>query len=252
MKCVIKEIALLQEAKNVKDLGNQKVSFNAKLQMLEEYSYNGKLYKKSPMLEALTKKKHQLEIGGFVGEMDHPMDPSMMRIMNVLYQNVSHVFKEIWTEGNAIWGRLENTSNRIGVDLYNFIVKDRLPIGFSLRATGETRRGSQGLEVYSDIDLITWDAVSSPSFSNCILQEINDVKHLESATLSSNIANLEAYVYGKSDSRTEMLLESKMSKPMGKLIECLEGKCVYENEDFKFKVIRDRILSITKAKLYSL
>ena len=207
MKCAIKEVAILQEAKNVQILNKGKVRFQAKLQMLEEYSYNGKLYRKQPMMEGINKKTELLQMGGWVGELDHPMDPSMMRMVNVLYKNASHIFREVYTENNVVYGVMENTSNRVGMDLYALVAIDKIPVGYSLRALGDVKNTSKGQEVYNDIDVITWDCVSTPGFSGCILQEVMNSKHLESYMMHNDIANLEEYVYGQSEHRRDMLLE---------------------------------------------
>lgn len=245
----IKEMAILQEAKDVKLVGTNKVRFTAKLQRLNEFSYNGKKYLKEPMLRAINAKQDLLKQNGFVGELDHPIEPSMQRMVNVLYQNASHLFKEIYTENNDVFGVLENTSNRVGLDLYAFIVHDKIPVGFSLRALGDVRNTSQGQEVHNNIDLVTWDCVSTPSFSSCILTEIVNVRHLESYMFNNDLANLEEYVHGKSDVRNQMLLESKVSTPLYRVVNKIEQVCLFESQDTKINTIRNMIKNNTKRKL---
>lgn len=236
----IQEMAILQEAKEVQELPNGKVRFKALLQMMEEYSYNGKKYLREAMIPAIQAKRKIMEQNGFVGEMDHPVDPTPNRLLNILYKNVSHLFKEVYTEGNQIWGVVESTSNDIGKNLYAFIVKDKIPVGFSMRAMGDVRNTKEGQEVFKNIDLITWDCVSTPAFSNCILSEIlTSRQHVESKQLREDVANLEEFLYGESELRHNMLMEGKMSEEMFKVIDIHESKYLFINSEFKFKYFRN-------------
>lgn len=245
-------MAILQEAKNVQVVREGKVRWTAKLQLLDEYSYNGKLYKSEPMLQAISEKKDMIERGGMVGELDHPMDPSDMRILNVLYQNAGHIFREIYNEGNTVYGVLENTSNRVGMDEYALIVKDKIPVGYSLRALGEVRQTKRGQEVYSDIDLVTWDCVSNPGYSGCLLQEIIDYKHLESRRKMDDLANLEEFVHGKSEHRKQLLMESRSSTKLAKVVQSFEQACLFDSKDFEVKFLKNKLALETKKKLFSL
>jgi hypothetical protein len=246
---VIKEMAMLQEARGVEKISNNKIRFRAKLLIMDEYSYNGKNYLKAPTLEALRKKESVIKMNGLVGEMDHPMDPSIMRLLNVLYKNTSHMFKEIYTEGNVIWGVVETTSNQRGEELFRFISIDGIPVGFSLRALGEVRTTRRGKEVYKGIDIVTWDTVSSPGFSNCVIQEIINPMHLESYMMKNDLVNLEEFLYGNSVLRQEMLLESKINEPTSRLVERIENSYIFDNDSDKFKMMRNILKQSTRNKL---
>jgi hypothetical protein len=246
----IQEMAILQEAKEVQTLPGNKVRFKALLQMMEEYSYNGKKYLRSALIPAIEEKRQMMEQNAFVGEMDHPMDPTPNRLLNILYKNVSHLFKEVYTEGNQVWGIVENTSNDVGRNLYAFIVQDKIPVGFSMRAMGDVRNTNEGQEVYKNIDLVTWDCVSTPAFSNCILSEIlTSRKHMESKALKEEVANLEEYIYGESPLRHEMLQEGKMSEELAKVISIQENRYLFINQDFKFKYFRDMLKREVLSKM---
>ena len=245
MRYMIKDLAILQEARGVQDLGKGKVRFRAKLQELDTYSYNGKKYLTEPMKVGLRKNAPLLEQNGWVGEMDHPIEPCMQRMLAVEYKNSCHVFKEIYTEGNAVWGVMENTSTERGRDLYGLIVKDKIPVGFSIRALGEVRGSGQGQEVYDDIEVITWDCVSTPSFSSSRLTEIVNTNHMESYMLKNDIANLEEYVYGNSEAKQVMLMEAKISEPTHRLVNCVNGVCLFDNNDIKIQYITNMLRSKT-------
>ena len=250
---IIKEMAILQEAKDVQVISSGKVRFKAKLQLMDEYSYNGKKYLRQPMMQGVQKKERLLKQNGFLGEMDHPMDPTMMRLVNVLYKEASHLFKEIYTEGNTIWGVMENTSTKVGMDLYALIVKDKIPVGFSLRAMGDIRDTNQGIEVFDNIDITTWDCVSTPSYSSCILQEVlTSRQHLESYMMNNDVANLEDYVHGDTSFRREMVLESKLSMPTARLISKIENAYLVDEPDVLVKSIRRSLKIETRQKIFLL
>lgn len=252
MKCAIKEMAILQEAKNVQKLGPDKVRFTAKLQYMDTYSYNRKSYLSGPMKKAIKNRSKDIQMNALLGELDHPMDPTMMRMLSVMYSRSSHIFKEIYTEGNTVFGVLENSSTKQGKNLYGLIVKDKVPVGFSLRALGDTRETNKGKEVYNNIDLITWDCVSTPGFSGCVVQEITDVKHLESFRLRNDIANLEEFVNGDNTFRNRMLMESKVTRPMSKLVSKIENRCLYETSNELITSIRSLLSYETKKKIFLL
>lgn len=250
MSYAIKEMAILQEAKDVKVTGD-KVQFRALLQMMEEYSYNGKKYLRDPLMKAIKEKEPLLKRNGFVGEMDHPMDPTPSRLLNIFYKNTSHLFKEIYTEGNQVWGIVENTSNSVGRDLYAFIVKDKIPVGFSMRAMGDVRNTRQGQEVYQNIDLVTWDCVSTPAFSNCILAEIIAPKyHLESYMREQDRRNYEEFIYGTSSKRQDMLMESKVSEKLFNVVEATESKALFIDKETEFRYIRNMLRNEVIQKLW--
>ena len=64
----IQEMAILQEAKEVQQLPGNKVRFKALLQMMEEYSYNGKKYLRSALIPAIEDKREMMEKNAFVGD----------------------------------------------------------------------------------------------------------------------------------------------------------------------------------------
>lgn len=244
---LIKDKVFLQEAKNIQKIGSDKIRFLAKLQELNTISFNGKKYLKEPMMEAIEKKKPMIKENRFLGELDHPINPTIERMITVLYKNASHLFKEVYIEGNSIYGLVENTSNQTGMDLYAFIAIDKIPIGFSLRAIGDIRRVNGAEEVFRNVELITWDAVSNPAFATCMLTEI---VNMDSKKLSfrENIKHLESYIYANQNKRQEMLLENK--KPiMYKIVEKAEDAYDFENNDVKIKFIISSIERIFREKI---
>jgi hypothetical protein len=243
MTYAIKDMAILQEAKDVQVKGD-KVQFRALLQMMEEYSYNGKKYLREPLMKAIKAKEPLLKRNGFVGELDHPMDPTPQRLLNVLYQNASHLFKEVYTEGNEVWGVVETLSTRMGKDLFALITQDKIPVGFSMRAMGDVRDTRQGQEVFRNIELVTWDCVSTPAFSNCILAEIIAPKyHLESCMINEDISNLEEFLYGSSKNRKDMLMESRVSQRLFNVVENTESKVLFSDRDLQFRYFRRLLMN---------
>ena len=86
------------------------------------------------------------------------------RATTVEIKNCACLLRNIYMEGNKIIGEIETLSNRKGQDIANLIVKDKVNIGFSLRALGATDVLPDGtIKVLTPIKPITYDIVSNPS-----------------------------------------------------------------------------------------
>lgn len=100
----------------------------------------------------------------------HPMvltdnpNHTKRRATTVEIKNCACLLRNIYMEGNKIIGEIETLSNRKGQDIANLIVKDKVNIGFSLRALGATDVLPDGtIKVLTPIKPITYDIVSNPS-----------------------------------------------------------------------------------------
>ena len=83
------------------------------------------------------------------------------------YRNATEAFKD----GQVI-GEIETLSGFRGPDLANLILKDKVDIGFSLRALGSVQPLQDGtVMVKTPIMPITYDVVSTPSHANAKMLE---------------------------------------------------------------------------------
>lgn len=89
---------------------------------------------------------------------------SKRRACTIELKNTAALIRNIYMEGNQVLAEIETLSNQKGKDLANVIARDRINIGFSLRALGSTHTNSAGdIIVETPIKPITYDIVSNPS-----------------------------------------------------------------------------------------
>lgn len=94
------------------------------------------------------------------------------RATTVEIKNCGCLLRNIYMEGNDVVGEVETLSNRPGQDIANLIGRDKVNIGFSLRALGSTNTLPDGtIEVQEPIKPITYDLVSNPSHASAHILE---------------------------------------------------------------------------------
>jgi hypothetical protein len=111
-------------------------------------------------------------------EIDHPLfvssNPDVLkrRASIVEINNCGALLREIGFKNKQIYGVMETLSGFKGPDLYNLITKDKVDIGFSLRALGAVETLQDGtIMVKNPIRPITYDIVSNPSHENAKVLE---------------------------------------------------------------------------------
>lgn len=109
---------------------------------------------------------------------DHPLfsvsDPKQLkqRACIIEIKNCGAFIKDINYKGTEVIGEIQTLSGFQGPHLANLIAKDKIDIGFSLRALGGVTPLNDGtLEVNMPIRAITYDVVSNPSHSNSRIME---------------------------------------------------------------------------------
>jgi len=233
---LIVEKAILQEAKNVTQIAPNKIQYEVVLQVLETPGFNGKAYLKECVSDGINRISDTIESGALVSEMDHPITDVVTRILNILWKNVCQRIRSVRISGNQVLGVCENTSNTHGQDLYNLIKHDKLPIGFSLRALGNVRNSNKGYkEVFSGLDIVTWDVVVRPSFSGSVIKRILNPSKFESYKLQENISNFEELLYGQP--KSEILVESKQYNDISKLVEKIKNDYLILEPDSLMKYV---------------
>ena len=92
-----------------------------------------------------------------VGELDHPTEAT------VSLQNVSHIVREMWWDGNNVMGRIEVLGTPKG-KILETLLESGVRIGISSRGVGSTERANEGHDiVQSDFVLSAFDIVAEPS-----------------------------------------------------------------------------------------
>jgi len=144
---------LIKEAKEER----KPILVKALLQRADAPNQNERIYP-MPILGREVKNYEKAVVEGRAGgELDHP-DSSVVSL-----ENISHMIREIWWEGNEVWGTVEilNTpKGRIAQDL----MEAGLKLGISSRGVGDTLKNEEGYSVVDEsFMLIAFDLVSEPS-----------------------------------------------------------------------------------------
>lgn len=165
------DLTVIEESKTSD--GSPKCVFRARLQ--EANVLNGNKRKYSPVVcESITTQLSPKAAGrNLLMEIDHPMfgagDPMQQkkRATVVEIKNCGSLLRDVKYNKGEIIGEIETLSGFRGPDLANLILKDKVDIGFSLRALGSVEPMTDGtLLVKTPIMPITYDVVSSPSHQN--------------------------------------------------------------------------------------
>lgn len=147
------------------------------LQTLDEVNKNKRLYPSYLVSKALTEIKPIIKSRSLLGELDHPIvtgndDADSYRHFVVLYEKASHIFEDIYVQNNIVYGIVETSLTDPGFKMAGLIM-DKVPVGFSLRAIGESKIKQDGVtEVTSPFNIITYDCVSNPSHAKARMVEV--------------------------------------------------------------------------------
>ena len=187
-----------------------KVIFNAVLQTTGNKNRNGRIYSKEALISALKMKEQMLRPRGFVGELDHPLIANYederaadVRLSTVLWERTSHVITKYWWEGNELWGTIESTLCGYGPEIVK-IVKDNLPLGFSLRAIGQAEDYGGDMMVNSIDYIVGYDAVTLPSHHEAVMRQLTEERYYN---LQESIQEWNYLLRNNKDSR--LLMEQK-------------------------------------------
>jgi hypothetical protein len=170
------DIQLIEES--VTPGGQYKCIFRAKLQEADVVNNNKRVYPVETLEEVYNQLKEKALARKLVGELDHPQpqgdqSSKIKRSSTISLEKACILIKDVEWDGNSIYGICETLSNRSGMDLY-CLLKDKVTIGFSLRAFGETKnRGGGVVEVVArGIKALTYDVVANPSHDSSVILEI--------------------------------------------------------------------------------
>jgi hypothetical protein len=170
------DIEILEET----SLGDNKHKIAARTIFHEsEMKNRNNRYYTSAICESIVSQLSPKAIGrSLLMEIDHPLfisnDPETLkrRASIIEINNCGALIREIGFKNKQIYGIFETLSGFRGPDLYNLIAKDKVDIGFSLRALGAVETLQDGTIMVKDpIRPITYDIVSNPSYINARVLE---------------------------------------------------------------------------------
>jgi len=154
-----------------------KAKIRTVLQTMDEVNRNNRIYPQKILERAITDVDPLIKNRTLLGELDHPVvtgndQADAYRHFVVLYEKVSHIIEDVKIEGNTIYATVETCLTDNGFKMAGLIM-DKVPVGFSLRAIGETRQKRGGiLEIKDPFNIITYDCVSNPSHASARMTQV--------------------------------------------------------------------------------
>lgn len=150
------------------------VILNGILQKANTLNQNGRVYPRNILEREIRNYEKLIRENRAFGELDHANEP----IVNM--KNISHVIREIWMEGDVVYGKVEILPTPSGKIIEALISRKCKP-GISSRALGSLQRENNVNVVQDDLQIICWDFVSEPSTPNAFMQ-LSEAKIIDSET----------------------------------------------------------------------
>jgi len=170
------DLNILEESTTVNK--RPKIVFEATLQTANERNNNKRYYSTSICESIVNKLEPKSTSRSLLMEIDHPMFVSdkqevlKKRAGVVEINNSAALIRKIHKKDNNVIGEIETLSGFKGPEFAELVSKDRVNIGFSLRAMGSVEQSDDGtLMVQEPIMPVTYDIVSNPSHSNAKIME---------------------------------------------------------------------------------
>jgi hypothetical protein len=172
--------ALIKEAK---EKGEPVVLKKALLQKCDEQNQNGRIYPRKILEREVSRYMDVVRDNRATGQADHP-DSSVVEL-----KDVSHIIRDIWWEGPAVWGTIQILDTPAG-NIIQQLLSAGIRLGVSSRGIGETIKDeATGAEIVDEsFQLICWDIVSEPSTRGAfIVSEGRGVQMTPTTTTNSKI-----------------------------------------------------------------
>ena len=157
--------------------GEQKIKFKAKLQEVSVVNNNGRSYSDDVLRAIVQQLAPKASERKLLGEMDHPSPQGdtaakMKRSSTISLQDSCVLFTKLEYDGQFITAECETLTNDKGINLYR-LLKDKVTIGFSLRAFGSSSKSPTGVTLVNadGLKALTFDVVSNPSHSSAVIYE---------------------------------------------------------------------------------
>lgn len=150
------------DVKKITEKGGPMI-LNGILQKANTLNQNGRIYPHHILEREIRNYEKLIREKRAFGELDHANEP----IVNM--KNISHTIREIWMEGDVVYGKVEVLDTPCG-KIIEAIIKAGCRPGISSRALGSLQRENNVNVVQDDLQIICWDFVSEPSTPSAFMQ----------------------------------------------------------------------------------
>lgn len=136
----------------------------------EKENKNGRVYPSKVLFkEAERYDKELVRKNRALGELGHPEGPT------VNLDKVSHCIKELWIEGNDVYGKAKILDTPMG-NIVSGLIKEGINIGVSTRGMGSLEKKGNVNVVQDDFVLSAVDIVADPSAPDAFVNGIMEGK----------------------------------------------------------------------------
>lgn len=164
------------------------IVLKALMQRADAVNQNGRVYPRAILNREVEKYKKAVAENRATGEADHP-DSSVINL-----KNVSHIVRDIWWEGNEVWGTVEILNTPAG-KIVQELMSAGVAIGISSRGVGDVVKNESGHDVVDEsFSLVAFDLVSEPSTHHAWLQEGKDLTLEEYRKVVSKVSRVQRLV----------------------------------------------------------
>jgi len=135
---------------------------------------NGRIYRYKPVAESHNEIQRLIKLNHLHGEYQHPLVDSTnpARFMSVPGDTTAINIRECKLDGKTVRGEIETLMSSKGKEYKDMILYNNVTPAVSLRAVGSvTHRGNEKI-IENKLKVITYDAVTNPSFHNAIAEKI--------------------------------------------------------------------------------
>ena len=145
------------------------------LQKANTLNQNGRVYPRDILAREVRNYEKLIREHRAFGELDHADQP----IVNM--KNISHVIREIWMDGDIVYGKVEILPTPSG-QIIEALISRKCKPGISSRALGSLQKHNDVNVVQDDLQIICWDFVSEPSTSQAFMT-IAESKQFDLSTI---------------------------------------------------------------------
>lgn len=139
-----------------------KVLLKGIMQKADALNQNGRIYPLSVLEREIRNYQKFIMENRALGETDHP-ESSVVSL-----QNVSHIVREAYMDGNDVRGTIELLNTPNGMILQS-LVDSKVKLGISSRGVGTTQKKGEYQVVQDDYQIVCFDIVSEPSTSGAFM-----------------------------------------------------------------------------------
>jgi len=139
------------------------------IQRADTLNANGRIYPRDILFREVENYRKLVIERRSMGCLDHDDSPV------VDLKNVSHIIADIWTDGDAVFGKVEILPTPMG-EIARSLIESNVKVGISSRALGSVRSTGHADVVQNDLHMICWDLVSEPSTPGAfMMKEAKDI-----------------------------------------------------------------------------